>query len=477
MAIVLTLPETAVTNCCFLHKLLLTTTSIHLFFFKTSKQKMASSPAPSSRSPLAPPPGLRQPFGISNPVLSKVIIVNFEGERDEQQRPIGTGLATFKHGHTYQGSFEDGWMHGAGTFTWVDGTVYTGTFVRNTIEGKGRFDWKDGSYYEGEVQGGIRHGTGIMQVASTKVEIEVLPGFKTPGEETQYTETPGPYYQGEWKNGLRDGQGLLKYVGTESTSQYNGAWSSGMRSGLGELIYPSGNVYTGNWLNDCRDGNGLMKWNTVDETYDGEWKKGKQSGRGTHVWLKGGRAEHGATQRLMCNRYVGDWKNGLRSGNGVFYYSNGSRYVGEFLNNLKSGHGVYTFPDGRVYEGPFVMDRMSFNDGSLEEKVATRGPVKIESSRKGKGKKKSSPKKKKKLSPTGTPRAVPLAGTTRNVHLNVSDLLVGIPPKERSAERRGIEKLVMRWNSGMKQIYAHYSTIPTTTYNNEEQLEMNNPSR
>ena len=54
------------------------------------------------------------------------------------------------------------------------------------------------------------------------------------------------------------------------------------------------------------------------------------------------------------------------------------RYVGEFSKNLKSGHGVYTFPDGRVYEGPFVDDRMSFNDGSLEEKVATRGPILID---------------------------------------------------------------------------------------------------
>jgi|TARA_B110000977_G_C10890499_1_gene421247 hypothetical protein len=136
--------------------------------------------------------------------------------------------------------------------------------------------------------------------------------------------------------------------------------------------------------------------------------------------------------------------------------------VGEFLLNLKSGHGVYTFPDGRVYEGPFVDDRMSFNDGSLEEKVATRGPVKVNPKTSGRKKRKagSSPKKKIRKSPTGTPRAVPLAGTTRNVHLNINDLLTG-GPKEKSAERRGIEKLVMRWNSGMKQIYAHYSTLPT----------------
>ena len=72
---------------------------------------------------------------------------------------------------------------------------------------------------------------------------------------------------------------------------------------------------------------------------------------------------------------------------------------------------------------------MSFNDGSLEEKVPTRGPVKVASSRQKKKMKikknddgtNTSPTKKKlrKSTTQGTPRAVPLAGTTRNVHLNI----------------------------------------------------------
>ena len=421
---------------------------------------MSTAPSTTESRPPAPPPGLRQPLGPSNPILSRVVITDYEGERDEQQRPMGTGRATFKHGHTYEGSFQDGWMHGDGAFRWSDGTVYVGTFVKNTIEGNGRFDWPDGSYYQGAVKGGIRHGQGSMQVAPIRREMEVPEGFRRPDEEPEYVEEPGPYYEGGWKDGLRHGNGTLDYLGKDGESKYVGEWCDGLRHGQGALSYPSGNMYEGAWKNDKRHGQGIMKWNNIEEVYDGEWKDGFQDGRGIHVWLKGGRAEHGATQRLMCNRYVGDWKVGLRHGSGVFYYSNGSRYVGEFVKNLKHGHGVYTFPDGRVYEGPFVSDRMSFNDGTLEEKVATRGPVKVTSSRKTRGKK-GSPKRKKKLSPTGTPRSVPLAGTTRNVHLNIQDLLVGIPPKERSAERRGIEKLVMRWNSGMKQIYAHYSTLPT----------------
>jgi hypothetical protein len=296
-------------------------------FSKVSKvrcRKMSTKESPSTTTKAPPPPpGLRQPLGPSNPVLEKVVIVSFDGERDEQYRPIGKGVATFKHGHTYEGDFMEGWMHGEGTFTWKDGTVYTGSFVRNTIEGEGRFEWLDGSYYHGGVKGGIRHGKGVMQIGSTKCLIEVPEGFRRPGEEPEYIEITGPYYDGEWENGTRHGTGTLYYKGRDESCKYVGTWKNGQRDGQGELTYPSGNVYVGGWANDQREGAGIMRWK--EEVYDGLWHKNKQEGRGTHVWLKGGRAEHGATQRLMCNRYVGDWKNGLRDGNGVFYYSNGSR--------------------------------------------------------------------------------------------------------------------------------------------------------
>ena len=419
-------------------------------------------------------PGLRQTIHPANPVLSKVVIETYEGERDERGRYVGVGRATFKFGHTYEGQFADGWMHGEGVFRWADGTVFQGTFVRNTIEGRGRYDWPDGSYYEGEVQGGIRHGEGCMQVASRRRprseedrRFALQNGFSKQGQDDEEEGDDegdrilGPFYEGSWRRGKRHGEGTLWYEGKGSDAFYKGSWVNGLREGpQGVMRYPSGNVYTGSWKADRRHGSGgVMRWTNMEEVYEGDWRDGLQHGIGTHVWLAGGRAEHGATQRLMCNRYVGEWMAGLRHGTGTFYYSNGSRYMGGFQRNQKHGHGVYQFPDGRVYEGPFTEDRMGFNDGSLEEKVPTRGPVKVVSSRKGSGKSK---KKKRKASPTASLRAVPLAGTTRNVHLNIGDLMVGLGPKERGAGRRGIEKLVMRWNSGMKTIYAHYSQLNVT---------------
>ena len=331
------------------------------------------------------------------------------------------------------GMFAAGTMHGSGKYAWADGTSFEGTFVANCISGNGKYSWSDGSTYEGGVERGVRHGRGVLQLVNAA----------------------GARYEGNWKDGKRDGHGVLWYHGAESESRYEGQWKDGLRHGNGVMVYPSGNRYDGEWQNDLKHGEGTMQWNTTDEVYTGTWSEGKQSGRGEHIWL-GQRTKVGQTQRQMCNRYVGYWKNGLRHGGGVFYFANGSRYVGDFFENMKHGNGVYTFPDGRVYEGPFKDDRMAFNDGSLEEKVATRGPVKVPA-----GRKKKSRKSKSSDGSSGSSSgpSIPLAGVTRNVHLNIADLLDGLPPTELLAQRRGVDKVIMRWNTQLKDIYSYYSTI------------------
>jgi len=45
----------------------------------------------------------------------------------------GSGLAKFKNGDGYAGSFHSGLMHGEGKYTWKDGTTYQGTFVFNEV--------------------------------------------------------------------------------------------------------------------------------------------------------------------------------------------------------------------------------------------------------------------------------------------------------------------------------------------------------
>ncbi len=350
------------------------------------------------------------------PKLAACIIESVHGvEVDKNGRYEGNGKVIFREGNVYQGDWLSGLMHGKGEYKWKDGSQYVGDFKENEITGKGSFQWSNGSSYEGEFVRGIRHGTGEMILATRQA------------------------YEGGWQNGKRHGEGTLYYDGEQKTSYYRGGWHAGKRCGRGNIVYATGNSYDGEWKDDKKHGMGKMLWGTSNEAYNGEWADDKPHGQGEHVWL-GERTKFAGTERQMCNRYVGNFVAGKREGQGSFYFSNGSRYTGEFKNNQKHGHGVYTFPDGRVYEGPFVEDRMAYTDVALEEKSPTKGPIK--SPQKSKGKKSNSV----------------LAGTSRNVQLNVSDLMPNLAPLELLKERRSIDNVVMRWNTDLKRIYNDYST-------------------
>ena len=76
------------------------------------------------------------------------------------------------------------------------------------------------------------------------------------------------------------------------------------------------------------------------DVYEGEWKFGKQHGRGKITYSSGA-------------VYEGEWKDGKRHGRGKITYPNGAVYEGEWKEDKPHGHGKYTHPDGRVYEGEF----------------------------------------------------------------------------------------------------------------------------
>ncbi len=110
--------------------------------------------------------------------------------------------------------------------------------------------------------------------------------------------------------------------------------------------YPSpGHSIT--WTGECAgglaQGHGTLQWfndGKPGERDEGEFKDGKQHGRGVRVFSNGA-------------RYEGDFKDGKREGHGVEVYADGSRYDGEWKDNTFEGHGVGTVANGNRFEGEF----------------------------------------------------------------------------------------------------------------------------
>ena len=55
----------------------------------------------------------------------------------------------------------------------------------------------------------------------------------------------------------------------------------------------------------------------------------------------------------------GQWRDGKQHGRGKMIFSSGDRYDGEFVDDKYSGLGVYTWADGRVHEGEWANGRRS----------------------------------------------------------------------------------------------------------------------
>ena len=71
------------------------------------------------------------------PVLTKLIVENYEGGVDENGFFEGEGTINFVGGHVYKGLLKNRKMNGHGVYFWADGTTYSGDFVDNSICGKG----------------------------------------------------------------------------------------------------------------------------------------------------------------------------------------------------------------------------------------------------------------------------------------------------------------------------------------------------
>ncbi len=279
-------------------------------------------------------------FSIDNEV-AECIVSAYEGERDPHSGLFaGQGKALFVTGHTYDGQWEDGRMHGTGIFTWQDGVVYKGPVVKGELTGKAILKWPGGNVYDGEVVAGYRQGKGKFVMVKESDEVEDEGAVIT--------------YDGVWYRGRRHGHGVLMYD-SDGKQKYEGGWHNDMRHGEGIMQYKSGNVYKGAWFMGAPHGEGQMMWHSRNEVYIGEWQNGLQNGQGVHAWFM---EVQSGTSFQTFNKYEGSWVGGRRNGHGVFEYADGARYEGHWADNKKHGIGRQTFPDGSTYKGEFYRDTM-----------------------------------------------------------------------------------------------------------------------
>ncbi|EKX50293.1 hypothetical protein GUITHDRAFT_104103 [Guillardia theta CCMP2712] len=294
---------------------------------------LSSSMQVDSPPPLNPP---RSSVEVSE-MLSKTVLVDYEGEKDDEGRMSGNGKASLHQGLSYEGEWKQGLMHGSGSLQWKDGTTYRGPFDHAKLVGKGQLRWPGGHAYDGEMLDGYRHGKGKLVMTDAN----------------ELDESAVTTYDGEWRYGKRHGHGVLSYD-SDGKQRYDGEWRNNLRHGRGTMLYKSGNQYTGYWKDGYPHGRGQMIWNS-NEIYTGEWEDGKQHGQGEHIWIMEGT---NSINFQTFNRYVGQFEKGKRHGQGRFEYADGTVYEGGWNENHKDGFGKYLYPDGRTYAGSVAQDKL-----------------------------------------------------------------------------------------------------------------------
>jgi hypothetical protein len=126
--------------------------------------------------------------------------------------------------------------------------------------------------------------------------------------------------------------------------KYVGEWKKGKEHGKGIRFFRAGlmNVdngkYEGEWKKGLFHGQGTRIF-PGREKYEGEWKKGKEHGHGISTWFDG-------------RKFIGEWKNGKKL-HGTYNLGNGAIHFGFFKDGLAEGHGTRTYSDGGKYTGEF----------------------------------------------------------------------------------------------------------------------------
>src|SRR5829696_3679768 len=142
----------------------------------------------------------------------------------------------------------------------------------------------------------------------------------------------------------------LPLVEADVSYQWTGACKNGLADGRGVLILTSPASdkdrearREGEWRDGRQTGRGLIV-TTQGSRIEGTWQAGRQNGRGLVVIADG-------------TRFDGTIVDDAWTGPGTLITADGYKYVGDFLNFKKHGKGSYTLPRGDRYEGEWQDDQ------------------------------------------------------------------------------------------------------------------------
>ena len=124
------------------------------------------------------------------------------------------------------------------------------------------------------------------------------------------------------------------------TGKYTGDYKDGKQTGKGTYVFDNGDKYTGDFKDGKRHGKGTYFFKNGDK-YTGDYKDGKRHGKGTFEFHYG-------------DKYTGEYLDGKQSGKGIYIWNNGQKYVGDFQNDEITGYGKLIYPNGKIIEGKWL---------------------------------------------------------------------------------------------------------------------------
>ena len=199
------------------------------------------------------------------------------------------------------------------TVVYSDYGIYSGELKKSQRSGKGLFVWLNGDVYEGEWSKDKLNGNGKLRFSDGIVQEGIFRNNKL--------------YEGTINKKQHEGSTVYRVV------------SKGSLKSIGTIVWPDGTVIEGSF-----DKEGVLKGKVtityknegVKETYIGDVKNGKKSGKGTYTWGTGA-------------HYKGNWKDDMMFGPGTYYYSSNEKknYLkGNFENNLPVKQMTYVNGNG-----------------------------------------------------------------------------------------------------------------------------------